>query len=210
MLEWYQYIEMFTAILVIVDPLGLLPIFISITANENERERAHTAKVAVTAAAVVMIIGALAGGPILRFFGISIASFRVAGGLLVLILALAMLNAKISHSKHSPEEAKEAVEKENVAVVPLAVPLLAGPAALSTLIIYAQSMPGWRIKLYLVFCVIVVAVITWIMLRLSIVISRRLGQTGLNNATRLMGLLLAAIAVEFIAGGMVQLFPGLK
>jgi len=210
MLEWYQYIEMFTAILVIVDPLGLLPIFISITANESERERAHTARVAVSFAAVVMIIGALAGGPILRFFGISIASFRVAGGLLVLILALAMLNAKISHSKHSPEEAKEAVEKENVAVVPLAVPLLAGPAALSTLIIYAQSIPGWGIKLYLVLCVVVTAVITWIMLRLAIVISRRLGQTGLNNVTRLMGLLLAAIAVEFIAGGLVQLFPGLK
>lgn len=210
MLEWHQYIEVFTAIIVIVDPLGLLPIFISITADENERERAHTAKVAVIFAAVVMIIGSLVGGPLLKFFGISMASFRVAGGLLILILAIAMLNAKISPSKQAPEEAKEAVEKENVAVVPLAVPLLAGPAALSTIIIYAQSIPGWGIRLYLILCIIAVAVITWIMLRLSIVISRKLGQTGLNNVTRLMGLILAAIAVEFIAGGLLLLFPGLK
>ncbi len=142
MLEWHQYVEIFTAILVIVDPLGLLPIFISITADENERERAHTANIAVIFAAVVMIIGSLVGGPLLKFFGISMASFRVAGGLLILILAIAMLNAKISPSKQAPEEAKEAVEKENVAVVPLAVPLLAGPAALSTIIIYTQSIPG--------------------------------------------------------------------
>ncbi|MDD3732349.1 MAG: MarC family protein [candidate division Zixibacteria bacterium] len=210
MLEWHQYIEIFTAIIVIVDPLGLLPIFISITADENERERAHTANIAVIFAAFVMIIGSLVGGPLLKFFGISMASFRVAGGLLILILAIAMLNAKISPSKQAPEEAKEAVEKENVAVVPLAVPLLAGPAALSTIIIYAQSIPGWGIRLYLILCIIAVAIITWIMLRLSIVISRRLGQTGLNNVTRLMGLILAAIAVEFIAGGLLLLFPGLK
>jgi len=210
MLEWHQYIEIFTAIIVIVDPLGLLPIFISITADENERERAHTAKIAVIVATVVMIIGSLVGGPLLKFFGISIASFRVAGGLLILILAIAMLNAKISPSKQAPEEAKEAIEKENVAVVPLAVPLLAGPAALSTIIIYAQSIPGWSIRLYLILCIIAVAIITWIMLRLSIVISRKLGQTGLNNVTRLMGLILAAIAIEFIAGGLILLFPGLK
>lgn len=210
MLEWHQYIEIFAAIIVIVDPLGLLPIFISITADESERERARTARIAVIFAAVVMIIGTLVGGPVLKFFGISIASFRVAGGLLILILALAMLNAKISPSKQAPEEAQEAVEKENVAVVPLAVPLLAGPAALSTIIIYAESIPGWGIRLYLIFCIIAVALITWILLRLSIVISRKLGQTGLNNVTRLMGLILAAIAVEFIAGGLVQLFPGLK
>jgi len=210
MLEWHQYVEIFAAIIVIVDPLGLLPIFISITADETERERARTARVAVIFAAVVMIVGSLVGGPVLKFFGISIASFRVAGGLLILILALAMLNAKISPSKQAPEEAQEAVEKENVAVVPLAVPLLAGPAALSTIIIYAQSIPGWGIRLYLIFCIIAVALITWILLRLSIVISRKLGQTGLNNVTRLMGLILAAIAVEFIAGGLVQLFPGLK
>jgi multiple antibiotic resistance protein len=210
MLEWREYIEIFTAIIVIVDPLGLLPIFISITADETERERARTAKVAVIFAAIVMIVGSLVGGPLLRLFGISIASFRVAGGLLILILALAMLNAKISPSKQAPEEAREAVEKENVAVVPLAVPLLAGPAALSTIIVYSQSTPGWGIKLFLIFSIIVVAFITWIMLRLSNVISRKLGQTGLNNVTRLMGLILAAIAVEFITGGLGQLFPGLK
>ena len=209
-MEWHQYVEIFTAIIVIVDPLGLLPIFISITADESEAERGRTARVAVFVAAVVMIIGSLAGGPLLKFFGISIASFRVAGGLLLLVLSFAMLNARISPSKQAPEEAREAVAKQNVAVVPMAVPLLAGPAALSTIIIYAQSIQGWGIKLYLILCIIVVAVITWLMLRLSIVISRKLGQTGLNNVTRLMGLILAAIAVEFVAAGLAQLFPGLR
>jgi len=208
LLEWHEYLEILTAIIVIVDPFGLIPIFISITADETEREKARTAKVAVTAAAIVLIVSILAGGPLLRFFGISIASFKVAGGILIFLTAVSMINARISSSKNTPEETKEAVEKENVAVVPLAVPLLAGPAAISTVIIYSHKQPGLAMKGFLIGSVVLVALGTWVLLRLSSAISRKLGRTGLNNTTRLMGLILAAIAIEFIAGGLLQLFPG--
>jgi len=127
-----------------------------------------------------------------------------------LLLSISMLNAKVSAAKQTSEEAKEAETKENVAVVPLAVPLLAGPAAISTVIIYAHRQPDWSFKGFLILCIVFVMLIVWLLLRLSIPLSQKLGRTGLNNATRIMGLILAAIAVEFIAAGMVELFPGLK
>ncbi|MEW6050119.1 MAG: MarC family protein [Candidatus Zixiibacteriota bacterium] len=205
-MSWREYLEILTAIIIIVDPLGAIPIFISLTGNQSEHERSHTARVAVLFAALVLIGAIFAGKPMLDFFGIRIASFRVAGGILVFMTALSMMNAKISGSKQSPEEAKEAEHKENVAVVPLAVPLLAGPAAISTVIIYAHAGAGWGFRGFLGLCVLLVALVVWLCLRLSIPLSSKLGRTGLNNLTRLMGLLLAAIAVEFVATGAQELF----
>ena len=207
-MSWREYLEILTAIIIIVDPLGAIPIFISLTGNQSEQERSHTARVAVLFAALVLIGAIIAGKPLLDFFGIRIASFRVAGGILVFMTALSMMNAKISGSRQSPEEAKEAEHKENVAVVPLAVPLLAGPAAISTVIIYAHEQTDWGVRGFLGLCVLMVALVVWICLRLSIPLSRKLGRTGLNNLTRLMGLLLAAIAVEFVATGAQELFRG--
>jgi len=201
---------MLTAIIVIVDPLGAIPIFISLTADQSERERAHTAWVAVFSAAIVLIIACLLGAPLLKFFGIRIASFQIAGGILIFVLAMSMLNARISPAKQTQEEATEAVGKENVAVVPLAIPLLAGPAAISTIIIYAHRQEGWTIRGFLILAIIFTIALVWLLWRLSIPLSRRLGRTGMNNVTRVMGLLLAAIAVEFVAGGLGELFPILK
>lgn len=210
MLHWHDYLEMLTAIIVIVDPLGAIPIFISLTADQSERERAHTAWVAVFSAAIVLIIACLLGAPLLKFFGIRIASFQIAGGILIFVLAMSMLNARISPAKQTQEEATEAVGKENVAVVPLAIPLLAGPAAISTIIIYAHRQEGWTIRGFLMLAIILTVALVWLLWRLSIPLSRRLGRTGMNNVTRVMGLLLAAIAVEFVAGGLGELFPVLK
>lgn len=205
-MPWREYLEILTAIIIIVDPLGAIPIFISLTANQSEHERSHTARIAVLFAALILIGAIIAGKPMLDFFGIRIASFRVAGGLLVFMVALSMMNAKISSSRQSPEEAREAEQKENVAVVPLAVPLLAGPAAISTVIIYSHEQSDWTFRGFLALCVVAVALIVWVCLRLSIPLSTKLGRTGLNNFTRLMGLLLAAIAVEFVATGAQELF----
>lgn len=146
----------------------------------------------------------------LRLFGISVASFRVGGGILVLLTAISMMNARISPVKQTPEESKEAEGKENVAVVPLAVPLLAGPAAISTVIIFTHRYPNPQSKLYLIASILLVTGLVWLSLRLSIPLSKKLGRTGLNNITRIMGLLLSAIAVEFIASGLLELFPGLQ
>ncbi|NMC45121.1 MAG: NAAT family transporter [candidate division Zixibacteria bacterium] len=210
MLHWHDYLEMLTAIIVIVDPLGAVPIFIGLTAEQSEHERAHTARVAVFSAGIVLVIACLLGAPLLKFFGIRIASFQIAGGILIFVLAMSMLNARISPAKQTQEEATEAVGKENVAVVPLAIPLLAGPAAISTIIIYAHRQEGWMIRGFLILAIAITIALVWILWRVSIPLSRRLGRTGMNNVTRVMGLLLAAIAVEFVAGGLGELFPFLK
>ncbi len=209
MLEWHQYLEILTAILVIVDPFGAIPIFISITSDETPRQRANTARIASFTLAVVLIAAALAGEPLLKLLGIRLASFQVGGGILILLLALSMINAKVSPAKQTPEEEVEAVAKENVAVVPLAVPLLAGPAAISTVIVFAHRSDDWSAKGFVIFSVVLVAVLTWILLRLSIPLSHKLGRTGINTFTRAMGMVLSAIAIEFIATGLLQLFPGL-
>ncbi|MBK7092650.1 MAG: NAAT family transporter [bacterium] len=209
MLEWHQYLEILTAILVIVDPFGAIPIFISITSDESPRQRANTARIASITLAVVLIGAAFAGEPLLKLLGIRLASFQVGGGILILLLSLSMINAKVSPTKQTPEEEIEAVAKENVAVVPLAVPLLAGPAAISTVIVFAHRSEDWSAKGFVIFSVILVALLTWILLRLSIPLSHKLGRIGINTFTRAMGMVLSAIAIEFIATGLLQLFPGL-
>jgi len=210
MLEWHEYLEILTALIVIVDPIGAVPIFLGLTSGQTGRERAYTARVASVTMALVLILASAVGEPLLRLFGISIASFRVGGGILVLLTAISMMNARISPVKQTPEESKEAEEKDNVAVVPLAIPLLSGPAAISTVIIFAHRQGGPMYKSFIIGAIIFVTLLTWASLRLSIPLSGKLGKTGLNNITRVMGLLLSAIAVEFIATGLLALFPGLQ
>ncbi len=211
MLHFHDYLEILIAIIVVVDPLGAIPIFVGLTADQTERERAHTARIAVVTMSIVLIVSTLVGESIMHAFGISLESFQVAGGILLLLLAISMMNAKRSPSKQTPEEEKEAEHKENVAVVPLAVPLLAGPAAISTVIIYAtQEAATWSLKGFLLLCILFVAALVWTAFRVSIPLSRKLGQTAMNNVTRLLGLLLAAIAVEFMTTGLAKLFPGLR
>lgn len=209
-MEWYDYLQIFTALFVLVDPLGTIPVFISLTADETEAERRRTARIAILTSAIVLIIATVAGQPLLQFFGIRLGSFTVAGGILILLMAISMLNARISPARATPEEAVEGAAKQNVAVVPLAIPLLAGPASISTVIIYSQRDSSWFLKGYVIVCIVAVGLLVWAALRLAIPLSRRLGRTGLNNFTRIMGLLLAAIAVEFIVKGLTDLFPSLK
>jgi len=209
-MQWHQYIEMVTAIIVIVDPLGAIPIFLGLTSNDTLRDRKRIARTASIAAGILMIASSVLGEVMLRLFGISVASFRVGGGILVLLTSISMMNARISAVKQTPEESKEAEGKENVAIVPLAVPLLAGPAAISTVIIFTHRFPGAQSKMLLIFSIVIASALVWISLRLSIPLSKKLGRTGLNNITRIMGLLLSAIAVEFITSGLLELFPGLQ
>ena len=126
-----------------------------------------------------------------------------------MLLAISMFQAQLSGSKTTPEEAEEAEEKADIAVVPLAIPLLTGPGAISTVIIFADQSSDWAHKAFLIACCVLVAMAVWITLRMAIPIGARLGKTGINIISRLMGLLLAAIAVEIIAGGLSKLLPGL-
>ncbi len=209
MLDLTGYIKIFTTLLAIVNPLGVIPIFVSLTGGVAEEERKRIARTTGIAVAVILIVATLLGKPLLDFFGVSIASFKVGGGILLLLMSISMMQARHTQSKQTPEEAAEAEEKESIAVVPIAMPLLAGPGAISTVIIYADASPNpIHIGLIVVICLLT-SLLTWLALIAAGPARKMLSKTGINIATRLMGLLLAAIAVEFIAGGLSLLLPGL-
>ncbi len=203
------YIKIFVAMLVIVNPLGIIPIFVTMTAGHTDADRKRIARIAAQTVAVALIISTLLGEKVLEMFGISIASFKVGGAILIMLNAIAMMQAAPTRDKQTPEEAEEAVAKASIAVVPLGIPLLAGPGAMSTIVIYASEKKAVLHLGAVVLVVIAVAVVTWLALRIATKVGRLMSTTTLNVATRIMGLLLAALAVEIFASGIVELIPAL-
>lgn len=197
------------ALLAIVNPIGVVPFFIHFTQGLNSVQRRRTARVAAFSAFVVIAVSALAGLRIIDFFGISLASFQVGGGTLLLISSLQMLNAQPADS--GVETVREGEDKldagDSIAVVPLTIPLLTGPATISTVVIYAEKTRHWWEHAVLVGYGIVIGLAVWLAFSAADTISRVLGRTGINVMTRLMGLILAAIAVEVMADGLTKLFP---
>jgi multiple antibiotic resistance protein len=209
MQDWRTNAEIATSLFVIADPIASIPIFITLTTGHTDQERKRTAAVTAITVATVLVLSIFIGEPLLEFFGIRIASFRVAGGILIMLMAISMLNARLSRTLSTPEEVQEGAEKDDPAVVPLGVPLLAGPGAISTMVIYAHQTNDVYDTAFLVFAGLLVALATWISLRMADQIRRLIGRTGINIISRLLGLVLTAVAVEFIASGLVQLLPGL-
>jgi multiple antibiotic resistance protein len=209
-MEHIGYIKTLVGILAIVNPLGAIPVFLSLTGDRLQTEARSIARITGISVGLVLLISAWSGEALLSFFGIGIPSFRAGGGLLILLMAIAMMHAKQSRAKRSPEEEDADSDKEDIAVVPLAIPLLAGPGAISLVVVESQRASGLPDRFLISLCIIVVAVIVWMTLRLAEPIGKRLGITGLNIATRIMGLLLSAIGIQMIAEGLKQLFPGLS
>ncbi|MEW6100574.1 MAG: MarC family protein [Pseudomonadota bacterium] len=199
------------ALLAIVNPVGVVPFFIHFTQGFSREQRLRTIRVASFTAFLVVAISALAGLRIIEFFGISIASFQVGGGMLLLISALQMLQAQPAETRKEDvaEGASKADAGASIAVVPLTIPLLTGPATISTMVIYAQKTHHWWELGVLVGYGVVIGVAAFLALSAAGRIARMLGQTGINIMTRLMGLILAALAVEIMADGLVKLFPAL-
>jgi len=197
------------ALLAIVNPIGVVPFFIHFTQNFSRQQRQRTIRISAFSAFVVIAVSALAGLKIIEFFGISLASFQVGGGTLLLISSLAMLNAEQADTKASDvDEGNQKIDAgASIAVVPLTIPLLTGPATISTMVIYAEKTRHvWQLGV-LVGYGVVIATVTYLVFSASGRIARVLGQTGINIMTRLMGLILAAMAVELLADGLVKLFP---
>ncbi len=209
MQEWAEYAKFFAGLLAIVNPIGAIPVFIGLTDGQSALQRHRTALLAALAVGAVLLAALFTGEAILSFFGITIASFRVGGGILILLIAVSMMHARLSPAKQTDEEAQDAAEKASVAVVPLAIPLLAGPGAISTIIVYAHRSPAPTHYTMLGVEILAMALIVWTVFRLAPLLSQMLGRTGINVLTRIMGLILAAIAVEFMANGLRQLLPGL-
>lgn len=209
-MDWAYLFKIGIALFAIVNPIGSVPIFISATDGWNRQQKLRTANVVALTVFLVLAASALFGEGILAFFSITIPSFQVGGGILILLIAINMLHAKQSHSKQTPEEAKTMEERDVIAIVPLSIPLLAGPGAISSMIIAAQDSTTFGAQLSLLLPILVVALLVWLSLQLSSYIAGKLGTIGINIVTRLMGLILAAMAVEFIAHGMSGLFPVLR
>jgi len=199
------------ALLAIVNPIGVIPFFIHFTRGFSRDQRRRTIHVAAIGAFVVIAVSALAGLRIIEFFGISLASFQVGGGMLLLVSALQMLNAQPAESRSADmSEGSDKVDAgDSIAIVPLTIPLLTGPATISTMVIYAEKTRHWWQLAILVGYGVVIGLAVWLAFSLSGRIARVLGRTGINVMTRLMGILLAALAVEVMSDGLIKLFPGL-
>ncbi len=197
------------ALLAIVNPIGAVPFFLAFTQGLSREQRQRTLRVSAFSAFCVIAVSGVAGLQIIGFFGISIASFQVGGGMLLLLSALHMLNAQPAES--GKDDLAEGQSKANsgvsVAVVPLTIPLLTGPATISTVVIYAEKTRHlWELAV-LVGYGVVIGLATYAAFAASGRIAKVLGTTGINVMTRLMGLILAAMAVELLADGLVKLFP---
>jgi multiple antibiotic resistance protein len=200
------------ALLAIVNPIGAVPFFLHFTHNMASRQRRRTIRVASVSAFLVVAVSALAGLRIIEFFGISVASFQVGGGLLLLMSSINMLNAQQAESRGSDvgDGQAKADSGDSIAVVPLTIPLLTGPATISTMIIYAEKTRTFAEHAVLVGYGIVIGLATFVVFSASQRIARLLGSTGINVMTRLMGLILAAMAVELLADGLIKIFPALN
>lgn len=205
---WAEQITYLVGIFAILNPLGAIPIYLSLMAGRTPDEMHRTALKTAVAVAVILILAVWVGDGLLSFFGIGMPAFRIAGGLLVLIIAIAMFGARTSPVRHTDAEQIEAEAKNDIAVVPMAIPLLAGPGSISLTIVDAHQVVSLADKIVFSIGIVGVAVIVWMVLRLAEPIGERLGTGGLNIATRVMGLILAAMAVQFMADGMLELFPG--
>ena len=189
-----------TSLLFIVDPIGVVPTYLVITQGETPAEQRRTAKRACIAMTLILIFFATTGNLLFRAFGITLPAFQIAGGLILWYVATDMLRGE-RRTQEGREEVLEGQTKEDVAITPLAIPMLSGPGAISTVIVLSAQArhPAESVLVYA--AVLVTGIISYFVLRLGEALLRRLGKTGIRVLTRIMGLLLAAIAVQFVLSG---------
>jgi multiple antibiotic resistance protein len=185
----------------IVGPVSASAVFLAMTPENTEVERIRTARLACLVATGVLFFFAISGELLFKAIGITVPAFQVAGGLLLFTIAMDLLRAQESPTKLTAEEKHEGANKEEIAVTPLGVPLLAGPGAISTVILLNNRADYWYEKLYLYFCISAVMFVSFLILQVAAKGARRLSPLFLKVSNRLMGLLLAAIAVQFVFNG---------
>jgi multiple antibiotic resistance protein len=205
--HWTEYTRFFTALFVILDPFAAIPILLVLTKHYSTAERSKVANITALTVLLVLVIASVTGEALLRGMGTSLASFRVGGGIVLLLMALAMLKGMPDTARSTPAEQAEAEDKESIAVVPLALPLLAGPGSISNVIIEMHRSTMQFHGLFVVLTILLVCVLLWLVLRMAPTIGKMLGHTGLNIINRLFGLILTAIGVEIMANGLRELFP---
>jgi multiple antibiotic resistance protein len=204
------FVTAFVSLFVTLDAVGNVPIFLSITPHNSEAERASMVTRAILVVFGVLVVFALFGNLIFRFFGVTIEAFRIVAGLLLLKIAFDMMEAKPARVRHTPEEDAEGIQRQDVAIIPLAIPLLSGPGTISNVIALTGQaakapavLPAFSV---LLLAITLNAVLAFAALRSATVISRFLKESGMRVFTRVMGLVLAAIAVQFVLTGIKDAF----
>ncbi len=197
----------FTSVLFIVDPIALVPTYLVITQGETTAQRRVTARRACIAAVLLLVTFAAAGRAIFGLFGITMPAFRIAGGLILWLVAMDMLHGARSTQEGSAE-ITEATEKDDVAITPLAMPMLAGPGAISTVMVLSGQTRTTMQTVVVYSSIVLALAIAWATLRAAEWLVLRMGQTGIRVMSRLMGLLLAAIAVQFVITGVREAIAG--
>ncbi|EPF16683.1 membrane protein, MarC family [Cedecea davisae] len=203
------YIKFFIGMFALVNPVGIIPVFISMTSYQSAAARNKTNLTANLSVAIILWTSLFLGDGILQVFGISIDSFRIAGGILVVTIAMSMISGKLGEDKQNKQEKSESAIRESVGVVPLALPLMAGPGAISSTIVWGSRYHNWGHLLGFSIAIALFAFSCWLLFRIAPWLVRMLGQTGINVITRIMGLLLMALGIEFIVTGVKAIFPGL-
>ena len=204
------FITAFVSIFVTLDAIGNIPIFLSMTPQYTPRQRAQIVKRALLMVFFVLVAFALFGNLIFHLFGVTIEAFRIVAGLLLLKIAFDMMEARPDRVRHTPEEDKECMQREDIALIPLAIPLLSGPGTISNVIALtgqaARAPSVVAAFMVLFFAILLNVVIAFIALRSATTIARFLKESGMRVFTRVMGLILAAIAVQFILTGIKDAF----
>jgi multiple antibiotic resistance protein len=195
----------FTSVLFIVDPVAAIPTYLVITQQETPAERRRTARRACIAMTVLLVVFAATGTMLFQAFGITLPAFRTAGGLILWFVAMDMLHGE-RRTQEGRDEVYEGQIKEDVALTPLAIPMLAGPGAISTAIVLAGQARGVVQTVMVYVSIILTGLISYLSLRLGEPLLGRLGKTGIRVVTRIMGLILAAVAVQFVFSGVREAF----
>ncbi len=201
----------FSAVFVVVDPFAALPFYLSLTAADSPAGKRLTARRAAVAAGGVLAVFAMTGALVFRLLGITLGAFKIAGGVLLLIMAVDMLRTRPSEARITAGEVERGLQKQDVAIVPLAMPLLAGPGSIATVVVLmgrARTLDVWHVVIVLA-AIVVTAVLVHVILAGAARIDRVLGRTGLSIVERASGLLLAAIAIQFMIDGIGEALPGL-
>lgn len=205
-MNFTQIVNYFISLLVVCSPFSALPALLNLTQGMTLKEKKNTGVAAGFAVGIILITMTWIGSSFLQFLGISVPAFQITGGIVVFLLAFSMLNAQVSRMKQTIEDQKEAQKKDSVAVVPLAIPIIAGPGAISTVIIANGTHPGVINQIFMTVCALLVALIIGITLYFAGNIEKFLGQTGINIFNRIAGLILAAMAIQMLGKGVLGLF----
>ena len=210
MREWLSFsVLSFSAIFFVVDPMGVVPVFIAMTRADPPEKRRNMALRATLTAFFVLTTFAVAGTLIFRVFGITLGAFKVAGGVLLLLTSIEMLRAQQQRTRVTPEEEQEGAEKEDVAIFPLAIPLLAGPGSIATVATLMSKAGRILFAVPVILSIAVTCAASYAMLIAAERVQRLLGVTGLSVMNRVIGLIIGAIAVQFMIDGIRDTFPGL-